>query len=74
MYQVISDMAALTASAQLRSGGMQGSGSIDDLMAFGLDAGWQEKVIAYALAYAKTTKKYYQQFLKDYEAGKYNAE
>jgi len=48
MYQVIDDMAALTASSQLRSGGMQGSGTIDELMAFGADQGWQEAVIDYA--------------------------
>ncbi|WP_214073031.1 DUF2252 family protein [Mucilaginibacter sp. dw_454] len=71
MYQVIDDMAALTASAQLRSGGMQGSGIIDDLMAFGLDQNWQEAVVTYAQKYAATTKKYYKQYLKDYEAGKY---
>ena len=71
MYQVIDDMAALTASAQLRSGGMQGSGIIDELMAFGIDQGWQEAVIAYARNYARTTKKYYRQYLKDFKAGKY---
>jgi uncharacterized protein (DUF2252 family) len=71
MYQVISDMAALTASAQLRSGGMQGSAIADELMAFGLDQSWQEKVIAYAQKYAATTKTYYRQYLKDYQAGKY---
>jgi len=71
MYQVIDDMAALTASAQLRSGGMQGSGTIDDLMAFGADQGWQETVINYAEKYAGKTKEYYQQFLRDYKNGSY---
>ena len=71
MYQVIDDMAALTASAQLRCSGMQGSGTIDDLMAFGTDQGWQEAVIAYAQKYAATTKRYYKNYLKDYKAGKY---
>jgi len=71
MYQVIDDMAALTASAQLRSGGMQGSETIDELMAFGMDQGWQEAVISYARNYAAATKKYYRQYLKDYQAGKY---
>jgi uncharacterized protein (DUF2252 family) len=73
MYQVVDDMAALTASAQLRSGGMQGSGTIDELMAFGADQGWQEAVISYARNYAAATKKYYRQYLKDYKAGKYEA-
>lgn len=71
MYQVIDDMAALTASSQLRSGGIQGSGTIDDLMAFGLDQGWQEAVVNYAQKYAGVTKKYYKQFLVDYKAGNY---
>jgi uncharacterized protein (DUF2252 family) len=70
MYQVIDDMAALTASAQLRSGGMQGSGTIDDLMAFGLDQGWQETVIAYARKYAAKVERYFQTYLKDYKGGK----
>ena len=69
MYQVVDDMAALTASAQLRSGGMQGSGTIDELMAFGTDQGWQDAVIAYAQNYAATTKKYYKQFLREYKSG-----
>jgi uncharacterized protein (DUF2252 family) len=70
MYQVIDDMAALTASAQLRSGGMQGSAIIDELMAFGLDEGWQETVITYARKYAGKVKRYYKSYLKDYEGGK----
>ncbi|MDO3643214.1 DUF2252 domain-containing protein [Mucilaginibacter sp. L3T2-6] len=73
MYQVIDDMAALTASAQLRSGGMQGSGTIDELMAFGANQGWQETVIAYAQNYAQTTKKYYQEFLNGYQRAGYEA-
>ena len=71
MYQVIDDMAALTASAQLRSGGMQGSGIIDELMAFGTDQGWQEAVVIYARNYAATIKKYYKSYLKDFKAGNY---
>src|ERR1700749_21997 len=70
MYQVIDDMASLTASAQLRSGGMQGSGTMDELMAFGADKGWQAAVIAYAKQYAATIKRYYKDFLKDYKTGK----
>ena len=69
MYQVIDDMAALVASAQLRSGGMQGSGTIDELMAFGNDQGWQEEVINYAEEYALRVKRYFRQFRKDFRAG-----
>ncbi len=70
MYQVIDDMAALTASAQLRSGGIQGSAIIDELIAFGLDQGWQETVINYARKYAAKVKGYYKSYLKDYQGGK----
>ena len=72
MYRVVDDMAALTASAQLRSGGIQGSGTIDELMAFGQDQGWQESVIGYAQKYAATTKDYYKNYLKAYKKGSYD--
>lgn len=74
MYQVIDDMAALTASAQLRSGGIQGSGIIDDLMAFGIDRGWQAAVINYAKDYAAKVKTYYRQFRRGYNEGQYNTD
>jgi uncharacterized protein (DUF2252 family) len=64
MYQVIDAMGALTASAQLRSGGMQGSGNIDDLCAFGKDEGWQKAVVDYAENYAAKVRKDYRLFLK----------
>jgi uncharacterized protein (DUF2252 family) len=71
MYQVIDDMAALTASAQLRSGGIQGSGNIDELSAFGKDEGWQEQTITYALNYAARMKRYYRHFCEDFKNNKY---
>jgi uncharacterized protein (DUF2252 family) len=64
MYQVISAMGELTASAQLRSSGFQGSGNMDDLVAFGKDESWQEPLIAYAKAYALKVKKDHRAFLK----------
>jgi uncharacterized protein (DUF2252 family) len=70
MYQVIDDMAALTASAQLRSGGIQGSAIIDELMAFGIDQGWQETVIEYARKYAIKVKAYYKSYLREYKGGR----
>lgn len=69
MYQVIDDMAALTASAQLRSGGIQGSAIIDELSAFGKDTGWQEHLVKYAQKYAGKVKRDYKQYLADYKAG-----
>lgn len=71
MYEVVSDMASLTASAQLRSGGMQGSGNIDELMAFGADQNWQEELIEYARSYAIKTKAYYQVFIEEFSKGRY---
>jgi uncharacterized protein (DUF2252 family) len=68
---VISDMALLTASAQLRSGGRQGSAIIDELITFGTDRRWHQGVIDYAKAYSKTVQKDYAAFLKDYKLHKY---
>ncbi|WP_428331734.1 DUF2252 domain-containing protein [Mucilaginibacter sp.] len=73
IYRVIDDMAALTASAELRSGGMQGSGTIDELMAFGTDQGWQDTVIDYAQIYAETIRQYHSIYQKDYKTGKYGS-
>lgn len=67
IYQVIGDMAILTASSQLRSGGMGGSSTIDGLIAFGSSDGWQDSVLQYALAYAAKVKKQYFQFVKDHK-------
>ena len=70
IYQVIDDMAALLASAQIRSGGIQGSSIIDDLAAFGNSvADWQPPVLAYAQKYAKKVQADYAQFVKDFENG-----
>lgn len=64
MYQVIDDMGALTASAQLRSAGFQGSGNLDDLQAFGKDENWQEPLISYAQAYAMKVKNDHRAFVR----------
>ena len=63
---VLEDMAVLTASAQIRSGGMQGSAITDDLIAFGKDGKWEEKVLSYAETYSKQVFKDYQQFVTEY--------
>jgi len=71
IYQVIDDMAALTASAQLRSGGIHGSAIIDELEAWATDQSWQDTVIEYSRKYAEKVKRYYKQYLADYKAGKF---
>ncbi|HEY9001579.1 MAG TPA: DUF2252 family protein [Mucilaginibacter sp.] len=67
LYQVIDDMGMLTASTQLRSGGMQGSSNIDEFMAFGKDRGWQQAVIDYAFSYCEQVKSDYDEFCKSKE-------
>jgi uncharacterized protein (DUF2252 family) len=69
IYRVIDDMGALTASAQLRSGGIQGSANIDELMAFGNDKGWQQQLVSYAQMYGQTVKQYYMQYVDAYKTG-----
>jgi uncharacterized protein (DUF2252 family) len=69
MYQVIDSMGALTASTQLRSGGMQGSGNIDELTAFGKDQGWQDALLDYAEEYATRVRKYYRTFILELKKG-----
>ncbi len=67
--RVIEDMAVLTASAQLRSAGRQGSAIADELIAFGKDATWQKPLIEYAKSYAAQVKKDYRDFVNDYNKG-----
>jgi uncharacterized protein (DUF2252 family) len=67
IYQVIDDMAMLTASSQLRSSGRQGSATADELIAFGQDNQWQDAILAYAARYEHKTRKNYADFLKQYD-------
>jgi uncharacterized protein (DUF2252 family) len=65
--RVIEDMASLTASAQLRSTGRQGSAIADELIAFGQDTTWQKNILNYALNYSKQVKKDYAEFANAYK-------
>ena len=67
LKRVINDMAMLTASAQLRSTGRQGSAIADELIAFGKDIEWQKTILDYALNYSKHVKKDYAEFTKAYK-------
>ena len=69
IYQVIDDMAMLTASAQLRSSGRQGSAIADELMVFGESNEWQGAIFNYAMEYAGKIKDEYAGFVKDYKSG-----
>lgn len=65
LYQVIDDMAVLTASSQLRSGGMDGSAIIDELKAFGSDISWQQQALEWAQNHSQVVKKDYKQFKRE---------
>jgi uncharacterized protein (DUF2252 family) len=67
IYQVVSDMAMLTASAQLRSSGRQNSAAADELILFGKNESWQEEVMDYAMKYADLVREDYHAFHASYK-------
>jgi len=74
LYKVIDDMAVLTASSQIRSGGTDGSATIDELKAFGSATDWQEPLLMCAIQAAAIVKEDYRQYMKDYKRGVFNQE
>ncbi|MBB6108327.1 uncharacterized protein (DUF2252 family) [Mucilaginibacter lappiensis] len=68
MQCVLLDMATLTASAQLRSCGIQGSAINDVLTSFAHDNTWQKPLISYAKNYANQVKKDYKQYMAGYKS------
>jgi uncharacterized protein (DUF2252 family) len=67
MYRVIDDMAVLTASAQLRSTGQDGSTITDELKKFGNETEWQPVLIQFAERYSRVVKEYYKDFSARYK-------
>jgi uncharacterized protein (DUF2252 family) len=67
IYQVIHDMAMLTASSQLRSSGRQGSAITDELIAFGKDDSWRDAILDYSLKYSRQVKTYYREFKNEHK-------
>jgi uncharacterized protein (DUF2252 family) len=67
IFQVIDDMAMLTASSQLRASGREGAGTADELIAFGQNTKWQDFVINYSLQYAAKVKTDYLTFLTEFK-------
>lgn len=63
----------LTASAQLRSSGREGSAITDALISFGTDVSWQKSVTNYACKYAFQVEKDYQEFCKAFDKGYFNS-
>lgn len=68
MQCVLLDMATLTASAQLRSCGIQGSAINDELTAFAHENTWQKPLLSYAKNYANQVKKDYKQYMAGYKS------
>jgi hypothetical protein len=57
-------MAHLTAWAQLRSSGRQGSAVADDLIAFAEESKWQRPLIDYGRLYADKVERDYRAFVR----------
>ena len=60
---VIETMGHVTAWAQLRSGGRQGSATADDLIEFADASDWQRRLIDYGRSYAAQVERDYNQFV-----------
>ncbi|HEY4954458.1 MAG TPA: DUF2252 domain-containing protein [Gemmatimonadaceae bacterium] len=56
-------MGRVTAWAQLRSSGRQGSAIADDLIAFAGERGWQRRLVAYGRSYAAQVRRDFEQFV-----------
>jgi uncharacterized protein (DUF2252 family) len=72
-HHVLQNMGVLTASAQLRSGGRQGSATADDLMAFGADSAWHKAVIDFAFSYSEQVKSDFDSYVAEREKVKKEA-
>jgi uncharacterized protein (DUF2252 family) len=59
----------LTASAQLRSGGRDGSAIADEMIGFGTDQEWKGPLLAFADAYASQVEKDYEEYCVAYDKG-----
>jgi uncharacterized protein (DUF2252 family) len=62
LFQVINDMAILTASAQIRSSGWKGASVVDELSAFGTNKQWQEGVLEFGKNYNQKVESDYLDF------------
>jgi uncharacterized protein (DUF2252 family) len=72
--ELMDTIGCLTASAQLRSGGRDGSAITDEMMNFGKEQDWINSLLAFAGAYAAQVEKDYKEYCDDYDKGYFNAE
>ncbi|WP_052265891.1 DUF2252 domain-containing protein [Pedobacter kyungheensis] len=71
LYQVIDDMAMLTASSQLRSSGMDGSATKDELKVFASGTNWQQQILDIATEQAALVCADFGAFQQDHRNGAY---
>ncbi len=71
LYQVIDNMGMLTASSQLRSSGMDGTATKDELKAFALKKDWQQQILDVAIEQAALVCADFGAFQQDYRNGAY---
>jgi uncharacterized protein (DUF2252 family) len=69
LENVVVSMAQIAGWGQLQSGGRQGSAITDDLISFGNNKGWREKLLNYVDRYFKVVKKDYQEFSEAFDKG-----
>jgi uncharacterized protein (DUF2252 family) len=62
-------LGCLTASAQLRSGGRDGSAIADEMIRFGTDQEWIKPLLAFAESYAQQVEKDYLEYSAAYDKG-----
>jgi uncharacterized protein (DUF2252 family) len=65
-------MGCLTASAQLRSGGRDGSAIADDMIRFGTQQEWIQPLLEFTEAYAMQVEKDYEEYCVEYDKGFFN--
>jgi uncharacterized protein (DUF2252 family) len=63
LRSAVKAMAHVTAWAQLRSSGRQGSAITDDLIAFASASGWERRLIDYGRSYAAQVQRDFKQFV-----------
>jgi uncharacterized protein (DUF2252 family) len=63
--QFIKEMAALAASAHLRSAARKGAATPDELMAFGNSDSWQNEILSFSREYAAQVKRYHYEFIRE---------
>jgi uncharacterized protein (DUF2252 family) len=68
---LLDSLGCLAASAQLRSGGRDGSAIADEMIRFGTQKEWKEPLLAFAEAYAEQVEKDYEEYCISYDKGNF---